>query len=271
VTEPDRPRPAHPLIDLGLGAAWLVGSAAALQILDGVLGRAALGTALAGAILVDFAAGRAGVRWEVDDAGPDAWKRAAQRVAAGAGVALALAAALLGAAVGLGWIDGRGAGMHPSSALGFALARAAAIGVRDELLYRGIPLAAAARAGVPAPIARGFAALSGGAALALVPGVSPAAVALAVGSGWLFAALWERDRAPWAAVGAHATWALVLGSVLHGGLFDADWVKGNLSIDASAAGAPAWVAAIVLGAAGFGVRMLPGGWFGASGKVPEKP
>ncbi len=140
--------------------------------------------------------------------------------------------------------------MRPSAALALAVARAAAVSVRDELLFRGIPLAAAARAGVPAPIARGFAALVSGAAIVMIPGASPAAVALAVASGWLFASLWERDRGAWAAVGAHGAWVLLIGSMLHGGLFDVDWTTGNLAIGASAAGAPAWLAAGVLAVAG---------------------
>lgn len=249
----------HQIIELSLGAAWLVGSAAALQLLDQILGRTALGTALVGAMLVDFTAGRAGVRWGASGAG-----RSTLRLAVGACLALMVFGVVLAISVASHWIENRGEGVHPSYALLFAIGRASAMGVRDELLYRGIPLAVAARAGISGPLARVFAALAGGAAIALVPAATPGAVALAVGSGWFFAALWEKDRGPWVAIGAHTMWALLLGSLLHGGLFDIDWIGGtNLAIDASAAGAPAWVGALVLTAAGFAVRYLPSTPFGA--------
>jgi uncharacterized protein len=248
--------PASPLIELGLGAAWLVGISAALQVLDAVLGPANLGVAIFGALGTDLAAGRAGVRWDRDAKAGDDPRIPARRLAAGAGVALAVGVAAVGIAGALRWFHVE-ATPSPSAALAFAVARAAAISVRDELLFRGIPLAAAARAGVPAPIARGFSALVSGAALVLVPGVTPAALALAIASGWLFASLWERDRGAWAAVGAHAAWALLLGSVIHGGVLDLAWTTGELTVGASAAGAPAWIASVALLAAAALLPRLP--------------
>jgi uncharacterized protein len=257
--------PASPLVELGIGAAWLVGLASMLSILEQLMGPGSLGTALLGAVAIDLLAGRAGVRWEWDEAPLDARRHAVRRVAAGAAVALGAGTVAVGIAWALRWCHGEGA--QPSWALAFAVARAAAIAVRDELLFRGLPLAAAARARVPASIAQAFAALVSGAAVAMIPGVTPAAVALAVGSGWLFAALWARDRGAWAAVGGHAGWLLFVGSVLHGGLFDIDWTTGNLAAGASAAGAPAWVAAGVLVAAGFAVGRLP--WPSGGGGEPR--
>lgn len=258
-----------PLTELGLGAAWLVGSAAVLLVLDSVLGAASMATALIGALVLDMAASRAGVTWDVagwrgeavdSPRAPMAPRRIVARVAAGALVALITGGAVVALAAALRWLTGHGEGVHLSSALGFALVRAAAVAVRDELLHRGIPLFAAARAGVPAPVARAFSALVSGAAIALLPGVTPAAVALAVGSGWLFAALWERDRGAWAAIGAHAAWVLLVGSGLHGGLFDVDWTVGNLAVGPSASGAPAWLAAAALGAAGLAVLAVGERW-----------
>lgn len=248
-------RPSRRLIELALGAVWLVGLAAALQALDLVSGVAELRTPLFGALAIDLLAGRAGVRWDWDDDGIDSRKHAVRRVAAGAAVALVAGAAVLLVAAALRWFDCEGA--RPSAALAVALARAAAVAVRDELLFRGIPLAAAVQARVPTPVARGFAALVSGATIVMLPGVTPAAVVLAIGSGWLFAALWECDRGAWAAVGAHGAWSFLVGSVLHGGLFDVEWTHGELAVGASAAGAPAWVAAAVLTAAGFVVVRLP--------------
>ena len=249
-------RASRRLVEIALGAAWLVGLAAALQVLDQMSGPAELRTPLFGALAIDLLAGRAGVRWDWDDDGIDSRKHAARRAAVGAAVALVAGAVVVAVAAVLGWFHGE-AGSRPSAALAIAAARAAAVAVRDELLFRGIPLAAAARARVPAPVARGFAALVSGATVVMIPGVTPAAVALAVGSGWLFAALWECDRGAWAAVGAHGAWSLLVGSVLHGGLFEVEWTHGELAVGASAAGAPAWFAAAVLTAAGFVVVGLP--------------
>ncbi len=136
--------------------------------------------------------------------------RAPLRVGVGAAVAVGAAVVAIAASGALQWFQVE-AGVPLSAALAFAVARAAAMAVRDELLFRGIPLAAATRAGVPAPVARVFAALLSGASLVLLPGVTPAAIALAVASGWLFASLWERDRGAWAAFGAHGAWLLVTG------------------------------------------------------------
>lgn len=280
-----KPRPTSPLAplaELGLGAAWLVGGAAVLLILDSILGAASMATALVGALLVDLAASRAGAAWDVAGQPGDAWdarplpegapRRLVERVAAGALVGLLTGGSVVALSIALRWLTGHGEGVRPSYALVFALVRAAAVAVRDELLYRGIPLFAAARAGVPAPVARAFSALVSGAAIALLPGVTPGAVALAIGSGWLFAALWERDRGAWAAIGAHAAWVLLVGSGLHGGLFDLDWTVGNLAIGPSADGAPAWLAAAVMAGAGFAVLALGGRFLGrrASAEAEEE-
>lgn len=232
------PAPPRPLTELGLGAAWLVGVAGALQLVERLIGSAALAAPIAGAVLVDVAASRAGARW--DARGPVAWQDAARRVARGAALAVVIGAAVTAPAAIAGWISGRL--VQPGAAILFAVIRAAAVAARDELLYRGIPLAAAERAGVHPLAARAFAALSGAAAIALIPGVSAAAIALALASGWLFATLWQHERSGWAAAGAHAGWALFTGSILHGGLFDADWTTGNLSIGSGSSGAPAWLA-----------------------------
>lgn len=250
------PRASSRLVEIGLGAAWLVGLAAALQVFDQISGAAELRTPLFGALAIDLLAGRAGVRWEWDDAGIDARRHAVRRVGVGAAVALVVGGVVVAVAAMLRWFHGEAA-VRPSAALAVAVARAAAVAVRDELLFRGVPLAAAARARVPAPVARAFAALVSGATVVMVPGVTPAAVALAIASGWLFAALWERDRGAWAAVGAHGAWILLLGSALHGGLYEVEWTHGELAVGASAAGAPAWVAAALLTAAGFAVLRLP--------------
>ena len=141
----------------------------------------------------------------------------------------------------------------------FAAARAAAMVVCDALpFWRWTSLAVAVRALVRPAIAQAFAGLLGGAAIALVRGVTPRR-GPGGGVGLVFAALWMRDRGAWGAIGAHAVWLLLLGSVLHGGLLNLDWSNGDLVTGAHASGAPAWLAAIVPVVAGLAVPRLLGG------------
>ena len=246
--------PGPPLAEIGIGLAWLLGAAAMLQIVELLLGRVIMGAAIAGAVIADLASTWAGVRWDVGE--KRHWKDAVARLGAGAGLAAAVVAATfaLGAATGRVEIH---AGA-PSLGIFLVILRAAAIAVRDELIFRGIPLVAAARAGVPKPIARGFAALAGAAAIATLPGASPASITLTVASGWLFATLWQRDRGAWSAVGAHAAWALLTGAVLRGGLVDMAFREGNLGLGPRASGAPAWIAAAMALIAAALLPKLPG-------------
>lgn len=258
VTEDASPKAPTPLVELSLGIAWLLGIAAALLIIERLMPAASLAAAILGALIVDAGATRAGVRWSTADEGETRfdWRRAVKRVALGAGVAFALGGVVLAFAVARGWLHGH-EGPRLSSAVLFAILRAAAVATRDELLFRGIPLVAADRAGVPAPIARIFAALTGGAAIALVPGVTVAAVALAIASGFLTATLWQHERGGFTAVGARAAWLLLFGSLLHGGLFDIDWNVGSLAIGNTSWGPPAWLAAGVLAAGALVVPRIP--------------
>lgn len=238
----ERAQKPAPLAELGLGAAWLVGIAAALQIVER-LPIASIAVAVVGAFVVDLGAGRAGVRWDEAPESPDRPKIAARLVGKGALAALAVGAVVMAASFALGWAHGTGYGIHPSAAIAIAMLRAGAIAVRDEILYRGIPLLAASRAGLPAPAARVFSALAGGAAMSMMPGASAASIALATGAGLFYASLWQRDRGAWSALGAHGAWLLSFGSLLHGGLFEIDWHVGEIAIGNTSKGAPAWLAA----------------------------
>lgn len=244
-----------PTTELGLGAAWMIGLASAVQIIER-LPIASLGTAVLGAVVVDLGATRAGLRYERDDRAAGRAARASRRVAAGALVALGAGAVVIAAGSALGWLRWHG-GPEPKLALVYALVRAMAVATRDEMLYRGLPLMAASLAGMPAPFGRVFAALAGGAAIALLPGAGLAAVVLAIAAGWLFATLWEREGGAWAALGAHGGWVMLMGAVLHGGLFDADWHVGELAIGNTSRGAPAWLAAAVLVVTALLVPRLP--------------
>ena len=206
--------PGPPLVEIGMGIAWLLGTAALLQVVELLLGRIIMGAAIAGAVIADVASTWAGVRWDAGERRP--WKEAIARLGAGAGVAAGVIAVTLALGAALGRIDARAGA--PSLGIFLVVLRSAAVAVRDELVFRGIPLVAAARAGISKPIARGFAALAGAASIASLPGASPASLVLTAASGWLFATLWQRDRGAWSAVGAHAAWALLTGAVLRGGL-----------------------------------------------------
>jgi membrane protease YdiL (CAAX protease family) len=246
--------PGTPLVEIGIGLAWLLGTAAMLQVVELLFGQVIMGAALGGAVIADIAATWAGVRW--DEGEKRHWKAAVARLGAGAGVAAGVIALTLALGAALGRLEiSRGA---PSIGIFLVVLRSAAIAVRDELIFRGIPLVAAARAGVPGPVARAFAALAGAASMALLPGASPASIALTAASGWLFATLWQRDRGAWSAVGAHAAWALLTGAVLRGGLVDIVFRDGNFGLGPRASGAPAWIAAVIALVAAALLPRLPG-------------
>jgi hypothetical protein len=266
-------KPAPPrgrLAELGIGAAWLVGLGAALQIADAVLGRSPVPAAVASAVIADVVAGFAGVRWTTEaDGRPSEGETdaglALKRALFGAGAAVAAAFVTLVAAAIFGWA--RVEGGSPSTGLALALIRSTAIGVRDEMFLRGIVLVTAARAGVRPLVAAGFAALAGGAAIALTPDAGPSSIALAVGSGLLFAALWQKQRGAWAAVGAHAVWVFFVSTGLRGGLLDVTWSQGSLAAGARSYGGPAWLAAVVCAALGFVVLF----WKKAEAPSPPSP
>jgi uncharacterized protein len=243
-----------PLAEIGMGLAWLLGTAAALQIVELLFSRFIMGVALGGAVIADIASTWAGVRW--DEGKKREWKDAVARLGAGAGIAAAVIAATFAIGAVMGRIEVRSGAL--SIGIFLAILRSAAVAVRDELVFRGIPLVAAARAGVPKPVARGFAALAGAASIALLPGAGPASIALSAAYGWLFATLWQRDRGAWSAVGAHGAWALLTGALLRGGLVDIAFREGNLGLGPRASGAPAWIAAGVAIVAAAVLPRLPG-------------
>ena len=212
-----------------------------LAIVEVLLGKSMVGVAIAGAVIVDLAAGYAGARWDLG--APLLPAAAARRIPAGLGLALIVAAAGIAVSLATGWA--RASLGHPSVTLFLALLRAAGTGIRDEMLYRGIPLHACERAGVRAQHARIFAALAGAAPLVLAPGTSIAAILLTACLGFLFATLWQRDRSGYSAAAAHGGYLLIVRSLAQGELFDLDWATGSLSPGARAAGPPAFAMAIV--------------------------
>ena len=233
----DRARPLRtPIVELVAGLGHLLALAGVLQLLEIVVGQNPLALPLGGAIAAELIAAHAGVTWsDVSDEATALFGELARAAAKGAlPVALAVTVVVIVArAAGLAEID---AG-HPSATVVIAVLRAVCIGARDELLFRGIPLAAAARARLPRSAAIAFGVLAGGASLALLPSVTPAAIALEIAAGLAFALLWRFGTI--AGVAAHATWVLLVGSALHGSMLDVVRTRGALTVGAHADGLPA--------------------------------
>lgn len=235
-------RPRAPLAELGIGAAWLVGLAAVNQIVGLTFATNPMAALVVQAVVVDLAVGKAGVKWDPreGDKAANETRDALRGIGAGAGIALAITGAAVGASAALGWAN---VTAHaPNTTLALGVVRAAAVGVRDTLLYAGLPLYFVGRAGGPKGAAVLFGALAAGAALCLHPAASPANVALAAAVLLAGAALWARDGMGWKAAGMVGGWALFAGAMFRGGLFDVDWKKGALAPGFAADGAPAWVA-----------------------------
>ncbi|MEZ4297312.1 MAG: hypothetical protein R3B70_20275 [Polyangiaceae bacterium] len=281
-----------PLVELGIGAGWLVGLSAVAQIVAALFRSNPLAIVVLQAVIVDLAVGRAGVRWDPEASEPapaggaktpraktarpradvahdpvasgdvDAQKacaredsrRAVRGVLMGASAALAVTVLAVVVSTVAGWA--KVSAHAPGASLVLGLVRAAAIGVRDALLYAGLPLYFVSRARVVPRVAVViFGGLAAGAAVALHPAATPANVLLAVSVALAAAALWARDGAGCSAAGVAGGWAFFGGTVTRGGLLDIDWQSGSLAPGVVADGAPAWIAAACfLAFAGFALR-----------------
>lgn len=185
-----------------------------------------------GAVVVSFAMGRAGV--PVASRSSRALRRAGLGAILGTGViAFAVVA---GAPFGA-----RLTAASPSVALVFGTAEALAIAFRDEIWLHGMPLAYAARAGIPPRAAATFAILTPVAAVALEPGATPPGLATVAAASALFVVLWTRSRDGWAPLAAHFTWAWLAGAVLAGELL---YLGPPLVHGAGGRGTIAWLAAL---------------------------
>lgn len=247
---------------LGLGAMWLLGLAAALQILMFFFGTTSLATAVVGALIVDLGAGRAQISWSPDTASASI---IATRVAWAVGLGASPALLAVGLGCAFGW-----AKIHSGRldiTFGLTVAGTFALAIRDELLLRAIPIHFMRRAALPTYLIVGFPALLS-VAPTLAESPSVGAIALAISSGALFATLYaapilkaQWGAGPWGAVSAHIAWAFVMGPLSHGGLVDLEWIHGDLAEGPKASGAPAFVAAALAlattAAVWFKVRNVP--------------
>jgi hypothetical protein len=232
---------------LAVGAAGLTAAAVAAFLLEGWLQANPLGAAIIGALVVDVLGGRLGMVWD------ETRKVKALGVvlatlrgfALGAGVTMLIVVV----ALMLGWVRvGRGS---PSLVgLGLGLATPLAIAARDEMLYRGLPLAVM-RDLIPDRWALPFTALLGAAPVVLRPGASVIGVVLAAAAGAFFAILWRLGRGGWTAWGAHAGFLFMAGAGLHGALLDTWFRDGAVVPFARAHGNPAWLGALLFALAAF--------------------
>ncbi len=234
------PSPRQRLAILATGAAWLIGIRAGLVLLAAVIGTQPLAEAVLGALVVDVLAGRAGLSWSEDE---PTKRELLRRTLVGAGLGGALAGAALAVSLAAGWATITATGVGAAALVGTVGVAAGA--VRDELLYRGLPILFAARAGVPRWAVVAFAALASPSGFLFTAATTPGAVALSIGAGALFAVLYLYGRGAWIAVGAHASFAIVTDVLARGGLADLQWASGELAEGAAATGAPAYVGAAI--------------------------
>jgi hypothetical protein len=231
-------KPLRPedVLALVRGGALLLVAGAALRSLEWLLSRwSPILPAVIGAFLLDLWAQRIGARWMAPDR---ARSGSLSTFFAGAGTGLALGLFVVLAAAGLGAAH-VAVSQISVRALSIGLLRIAAYAFRDELLFRGVPLAlVGGRVGRSWSIA--FSAALGAAPLLLSSG--PAAIALAAVSGVFFALIWQVGAGGFAAWATHAGFRVASEVVAGGSILEVTYEKGALSSTEGAAGLPAYLA-----------------------------
>lgn len=273
-------RDGRRLAEIGMGAAWIIGICAAVAVVDAALSKTPLAAALAAALVSDFAAGFAGVRWDSIELIPKAKKGESAKdesnkkpipfyaIGFGAASSTLILGLTLGIGALFGWVSAETG--TPSLALLLALLRAGALAVRDELCFRGIALVTASRAGIPTWIALLFGALAGGASMAFASSFDPAAMALAIASGGFFGALWLRFKGAWAALSAHTLFLFLIGPGMRGGLLDIVWSWGALAPKHRSYGGAAWLCASLFAAAALLLLRAPSASSSNPGQKPSR-
>lgn len=218
------------------GAAWILLAGTIVRGLEAGFDERPLLALGFGAFTVDFLAQRTGLRWLEDDAKPRPPYRLAVR-GIGVGVALGLGVILATRLLGVARI-GPGS---PTLLVAISAIRPLLQAMRDELLFRGMPLTIA-KGRFPDRLAIPFAALLGAAPLVSTPGLRPEALLLAISSGLFFGLLWRLGRGGFLAWGAHAGWLLTVDAASRGTLLDVSFSTGALAPLARASGWPAYVA-----------------------------
>ena len=235
----------HDLPALGLDAVRLLGAGAIAFGVEGLFESNRMLALMVGALAVDWLAGRAGLKWDETDKAR--WQQLGATLGKGAAIggAIALVSVLVLAALRKANL---GVGEPAPVGLGIGVLTALVQAARDELLYRGMPLALM-KDRVSDRFALPFTALLGAAPLLLSSHATPAGVVVVLLSGFAFALLWRLGKGMYLPWGAHAAWLFFSGTGVRGMLLDVRFSDGQLLPAASASGAAAWVAIAVIGLA----------------------
>jgi hypothetical protein len=230
---------ANDVRELGLAGSLLLAAGLAQRILESQFAKRPFLAVVITAFVLDYWARRAGARWapvELDTRG-QVVRRWLGGFGWGAGAALfavACAAATGSAHVGLGSASAMGIGLTALHIVAQAF--------RDELLYRGIPLALIGnRLPPPWPIA--FSTALGVAPVLAFSSGRIELPLLALASGLFFALTWQLGAGGFVAWAAHVGWLFVIQIVVNGAPLDVEWTRGALTSDNVAGGAPPYLAA----------------------------
>lgn len=218
---------AKPLAQVAKPLASALALQAGILLIGAMLQRNAMGAAAVQAAAAEFGAGQFGVAWSDAREKAPAAKALALRALRGAAYALALAVVLVGLA-----LLTRAASFHGAAEIGVlplinGLIVSVLLGVRDELILRGMVLRALDGA-VPRAVELVVCGLVAAAAAWGSKEGAPALETVTAGLlGVAFAALWTIDRGAWMAWGANATFHYVMTTLTHGAVFDIRVVQGT--------------------------------------------
>jgi hypothetical protein len=231
---------------LARGGAMLLAAGVGNRLLEWVFSSRPLVAVIVSGLVLDFWSQRAGARWM-----PTPAKNRMELVrtsAKGLGIGLAIGAAVVAICALSGQVR-----LHSGrpSVAGVALGtlRTGAVAFRDELLYRGIPLALLAGR-LPERWALAFAAVLSSAPLALASG-QLAPLLFAGSAGLYFALVWQVGAGGFFAWANHMGWLVATQVLIQGAIVEAEWLGGSLAGDAASAGLPAYLGAAAFAAAAF--------------------
>jgi hypothetical protein len=208
-----------------------------LRSLDWVFSSRPILAVVIGAFFLDLWAQKIGARWMAG--GASSRSLSTFFTWAGVGLGLGLFVVVVTAAFGAAHLS-----MSRVSAESFALGvlRTAAYAFRDELLFRGVPLAL-----VGGHLDRRWS-IAFSVALAVAPLVlmtgTIAPIALTAASGAFYALIWSAGSGGFAAWATHTGWRIAIEVIAGGSIIEVAYEKGALPSAQGALGLPAYVAAL---------------------------
>jgi hypothetical protein len=230
---------------LARGGAMLLAAGVALRLLESIFASRPILPVVIGAFALDAWSRRLGVRWmptPAPESRSQVFRRWVARVGIGLGIGLFVVA---GSAIGGAARVGFGTASATSMAIGAV--RIAAHAFRDELLYRGIPLALA-EGHVPRSWSIAFCTVFGVAPLMLSSGGRLELLVLGAAAAVFFALSWQVGPGGFAAWASHTGWLFAIEVVARGAPLDVTW---SLSSTTEASGVPAYIGAAAFGLAAF--------------------